>query len=272
VALPLAAIRVGVAGVAALLALSVVPTTASATVRQSRGDCSDVLVLGARGSGQPQAGSAKDGGTGLGAEVANVAQRIQADLPGKTVTARALHYPARQAELLVLDAASYFSGLERGVTNAKKSLASQVKSCPGQRIILAGYSQGAMVMHRVVQDLSASSDATSRKILNHIDGAVLLADGDRISSDHMTSLGSAGAGRGISYASPQDSRVRGTKLPARLASRVISVCEQADVICDYHSLLQSNGNGVDGTTVHVTSYTASPDALRAADAVAARVR
>ena len=60
--------------------------------------------------------------------------------------------------------------------------------------------------------------------------------------------------------------------PARLASRVFSVCEQADVICDYRSLFQTSSSGLDGTTVHVSSYTGSPNVLRAADAAAARVR
>jgi cutinase len=252
-------------------ALAAAPSVQAAT-SEPRAACSDVLVLGARGSGQPQAGSAKDGGTGLGAEVFSVAERIRTDLPGKTVAVRSLHYPARQAELIVLDPAGYFSGLERGVANAKKTLSAQVKSCPDQRLVLAGYSQGAMVMHRVLQDLSASSTATSRRVLSHIDGAVLLADGDRMSRDHMTSLGTAGAGRGVSYTSPQDSRVRGTLLPPRLASRVVSVCEQADIICDYRSLLQTNAAGVDGTTVHVRSYAGSPNVLSATDQVAARIR
>jgi hypothetical protein len=193
------------------------------------------------------------------------------DLPGRTVGVRSLRYPARRAELLVLDPATYFNGLERGVATAKKALARQVVACPKQRFVIAGYSQGAMVMHRVLQDLSKASDSLSKRILRRVDGAVLLADGDRLSRDRMTSLGSAGAGRGVSYASPQDSNVRGTRLPARLAPRVFSVCEQADVICDFRSLFQTSSSGVDGTTVHVASYTGSPNVLRAADAAAARV-
>jgi hypothetical protein len=269
-------------GVATALTLQPMPAQANPIVASStnptvlaprfRADCTDVLVLGARGSGQPQAGSTSDGGTGLGPQVASVASRVVTDLPGRTVGVRSLRYPARQAELLVLDPATYFNGLERGVATAKKALARQVVACPKQRFVIAGYSQGAMVMHRVLQDLSKASDSLSKRILRRVDGAVLLADGDRLSSDRMTSLGSAGAGRGVSYASPQDSNVRGTRLPARLAPRVFSVCEQADVICDYRSLFQTSSSGVDGTTVHVASYTGSPNVLQAADAAAARVR
>jgi len=229
-------------------------------------------VLGARGSGQPQAGSSSDAGTGLGPQVASVYARLRSDLPGRSVDALALRYPALQAELLALDPARYFAGLEAGVANAKKTLRRQAIACPRQRFVLAGYSQGAMVMHRVLHDLTRGGDASSKRVLRRIDASVLLADGDRQSSEDMTSLGSAGSGRGISYAAPADSKVRRGRLPAGMTARVFSVCEQADVICDYRSLLQSNAAGIDGSTVHVTSYTGSPDVLRAADAAAALVR
>jgi len=234
--------------------------------------CTDVLVLGARGSGQPAAGSSSDGSTGLGPQVFSLYQRIVADQAARDIAEVSLTYPARPAEELIVDPATYFSGLERGVTNAKRFLARQSAACPSQRFVLAGYSQGAMVMHRVMQDLTASSDPTSARLLRRIDGVALLADGDRLSSDRVTAIGTASGGRGISYALPKDAQVRGTLLPARLMARVFSVCEQGDVVCDYHSLLQSNASGVNGTSVHVTSYTGSPDVLRVADAIAARLR
>jgi len=208
----------------------------------------------------------------MGPQVYRLYQRIVADRPGLSITQKSLTYPALQAELLVTDPTTYFIGLERGVANAKRFLMRQAAACPDQRFVLAGYSQGAMVMHRVLQDLSAAKDAGSARVLRRIDGSALLADGDRMSKDHVTAIGSAAGGRGISYALPKDAKVRGTLLPPRLAGRVFSVCEQADVVCDYHSLLQSNASGVNGTSVHVTSYTGSPDVLRAADAIAARLR
>jgi hypothetical protein len=247
------------------------PAMAS-TIPRAPASCADVLVLGARGSGQPQSGSARDGGTGLGPQVASVTERLQGDLSGRTVAVQALRYPARQAELLALDPDAYFGGLERGVANAKKVLSRQVTTCPRQRFILAGYSQGAMVMHRVLHDLGRTSDSSGSKALKRIDAAILLADGDRSPSRRVTSIGTAGPGRGISYVSPADSRVRIGAMPVRLTNRVLSVCEEGDVICDYRSLLQTNSAGIDGTTVHVSSYTGSPNVITAADAAAALVR
>lgn len=237
---------------------------------QTRADCADVLFLGARGSGQPQAGSSADGGTGLGPQVNGVAQRLVQDLPGRSVSVSAVEYPAAEAQLLVLDPATYFGGLEQGVATVTGTLRSQAAVCPQQRLVLAGYSQGAMVMHRVLQDL-ASSDPSSTAILARLDGAVLIADGDRSRKDRTTNYGTAGRSRGISYALRSQSGVRGTLLPKRLKSRVHSICADADIVCDYRSLLQSNAAGVDGGSVHVLSYTDSADVNRATDAVAARL-
>jgi hypothetical protein len=66
--------------------------------------------------------------------------------------------------------------------------------------------------------------------------------------------------------------VRGTRLPLRLKARVHSVCEKADIVCDFQSLVQANANGVDGGSIHVSAYTGSPHVMTATDAVAARLR
>jgi cutinase len=258
---------------ASIVVLVVTPTDVTASTSADTGiPCTDVLFLGARGSGQTSGGNASDGGSGMGAQVYSAYQRLVSDLPGRSVTGVSVDYPATSAESLILDQAGYFSGLERGVRGVKGTLRRQVKACPDQRIVLAGFSQGGMVMHRALQDLAARKDATSRNVMRHIDSVLLLADGDRLPRDNTTDSGSAGPSRGISYSLESRSGVRGTRLPARFAPRVFSVCESADVVCDYHSLLQSNSSGVDGITIHATSYSGTPVVLSAADAAAARVR
>jgi hypothetical protein len=135
-----------------------------------------------------------------------------------------------------------------------------------------GYSQGAMVMHRATQDVIASNTSRSRDIRRRISGVILLADGDRIAGDRTTSLGTASGGRGISYAEPAASGVRRTPFPSSWRSRVVSVCNESDVICDYRGLFQQDSQGTGAVTVHITSYTGSADVQRAADLVAARLR
>jgi len=239
---------------------------------QPREDCGDVLFLGARGSGQAAGGASADAGTGMGPQVYAAYQRMASDRPDRTITPRAVVYPAQEVQALALDSAAYFAGLEQGVRDVKRTLRSEALRCPDQRLVLAGYSQGAMVMHRALQDLSSAKDPAAVDILARLDGALLLADGDRIAKDRTTNYGSAGRSQGISYEVGQQSRARGTRLPRKVANRVQSICEQADTVCDFHSIFQSDSAGVDGVTVHVNSYTGTPDVLRATDVVAARLR
>jgi hypothetical protein len=258
---------------ASIMVLVIIPIDVTASTSAGTGiRCTDVLFLGARGSGQASGGNAADGGSGMGTQVYSAYQRLVSDLPDRSVTGVAVDYPATSAQSLILDQAGYFSGLEQGVRGVKGALRRELKACPDQRIVLAGYSQGAMVMHRALQDLVARKDPTSRNVIRHVDSVLLLADGDRLPRDNATDSGSAGPSRGISYSLASRSGLRGTRLPAGFAPRVFSVCESADVVCDYHSLLQSNSSGVDGITVHATSYSGTPDVLSAADAAAARVR
>jgi hypothetical protein len=233
--------------------------------------CATVLFIGARGSGQPAGGSSDDGGSGMGPQVYSAYQRLVAGLPSVSVDGLAVDYPARPVELLVIDPTTYFRSIQDGVTAVKATLRRQAKACPGQRLVLTGYSQGAMVMHRVLQDLLARGTSSTRRVMRRVDGVILLADGDRLRRDGVTGLGSAAPGRGISYSSSDLLGARGTRLPPRFTARVFSVCASADVVCDYRSLLQSDASGLDGATIHVQSYTGTPPVLAAADAVAARI-
>ena len=257
--------------IAATLAVAVLCMRGTADAA-SPAPCSDVLVLGARGSGQEASGTTADGGSGMGPQVFGVHQRLVADLPGVSVTGVAVYYPARGVEAIALDPGAYFSGLEEGVRSVRGTLRRQAAACPDQRFVLAGYSQGAMVMHRAVQDLIASPTARSQDLRSRIDGVILIADGDRRADDRVTSLGSAVGGRGISYADPAVSGVRGTRFPASWRSKVVSVCNEADVICDYRGLLQQDSHGTGGVTVHIKSYTGAADVQHAADLVAVRIR
>ena len=56
------------------------------------------------------------------------------------------------------------------------------KQCPNTKVVLAGYSQGAMVIHRNLQDLADDP---------HVAAALLIADGDRLPVDTTIKMGSA---------------------------------------------------------------------------------
>ena len=72
--------------------------------------------------------------------------------------------------------ARWLAGLNNGVNAAYKTLVSHKVSCPKEKIVLAGYSQGAMLEHRVLYKLAIDYPA----ILKRIVGVALIGDGDRV--------------------------------------------------------------------------------------------
>jgi cutinase len=115
------------AGAAASLAsvLGAAPPAAAAP-------CSDVELVVARGTSEP--------GT-LGIIVGdNVFAETQRALPGRTVTAHAVDYPAN------FDATSP----SRGVVATVSHVTEQAAACPNQKFVLVGYSQGASVIDGAV--------------------------------------------------------------------------------------------------------------------------
>jgi hypothetical protein len=256
------------------LALGTLPGQATAAMRpaEDAAVCADVLVIGARGSGQPQSGSSQDGGTGLGPQVLGVAQRLTRQLPGRTVTTQAVTYPAQGVELLATDPATYIASVELGAQAVQSTLRSRAATCPDERIVLAGFSQGAMAMHRAVQDLDRAGDPQARQILGRTDGVVLIADGDRRRRDRVTDYGTAGRSQGISYALRPDSGARGVKMPAGMKRRIHSICVDLDVVCDYQPAVHSGAGLLAGAAIHSDGYNDSRAVRRATDAVVAQVR
>lgn len=265
-----------VGAVVAGLALGAMTPMASAVPQAIRtvdpASCTDVLFLGARGSGQPQGGSADDGGTGLGKQVYSVSQRLTRQLPGRAVASQAVAYPAQGVELLVTNPDAYFTSLELGAQSVQEVLRARAGACPQERVVLAGYSQGAMVVHRALQDLDRAGDPEARQILARTDGVVLISDGDRRRRDRATDYGTAGRSEGVGYALRPGSGARGTKLPLGMKDRIHSVCLDLDVVCDYQPDVHSGAGLLAGAAIHSDGYTTSRPVNRATDAVAARVR
>jgi cutinase len=273
---PRALLAVSTVAASALLA-GVVGPVAGAAAPSARDTvdavtCSDVHVLGARGSGQPQGGSATDGGTGLGTQVHGVSQRLARQLPGLVVSTQAVVYPAQGVELLVTNPDAYFTSLELGSQSVQTALRGRAAACPQERIVLAGYSQGAMAVHRAIQDLDRTGDPVARQILARTDGVVLISDGDRRRRDRATDYGTAGRSQGVGYALRPESGARGTKLPRGMKARIHSVCLDLDVVCDYQPDVHTGPGLLAGAAIHSDGYTESRPVNRATDAVAARVR
>ncbi|SEP48592.1 cutinase family protein [Amycolatopsis saalfeldensis] len=126
--------RTGLAVVGSVACLAAaVPATASAAEQPASSSagasgCADVDFVFARGTGE-------GGGTirYLGGQLAN---DLQAKLPGKNFSAEGLDYPADWAA----DSPSI------GVQNLSDTLNAKVAACPDTKYVIGGYSQGAAVL------------------------------------------------------------------------------------------------------------------------------
>lgn len=121
----------------------------------------------------------------------NVYSGLATDLGGSNISAVSVNYGADHVQTLSHDIPKYFRDLGTGVSQTMSELTKQAALCPEQEIVLAGFSQGAMVMHRVMHQLAATpADAP---ILSRVVAAVLIGDGDQVPYDNEVRDGSAWA-------------------------------------------------------------------------------
>ncbi|WP_299569503.1 cutinase family protein [uncultured Williamsia sp.] len=218
-----------------LAALLIVSSLRLATAHAAPGspECaSDVLFLGARGSGQAYEPSSLGMGDQVFSAFRQVGARLSSETPQSTVSGVPVEYPAKPVSDIVSDPASYFGGIQIGVERALQTLRrwADDPGCQRQDIVLGGYSQGAIVMHRVLRELT---NGQFESVVPRIAGALLVADGDRISKDNVALVGdSPKTAHGISLEFPLLSGASKDALPSPWnASRVFSICKKGDPVC-----------------------------------------
>lgn len=211
--------------------------------------CPDLHWIGVAGSGERDDPTVN---AGMGRVVYNslrdLNQWVQQD--GRTMTAEAVAYPAAPvpADGDLLGWGGFMSSVDAGVAALGNQYAAFTQQCPSSKVVLAGYSQGAMVVHRNLAGLSGSPNLVA---------ALLVADGDRLPADPTVNLGTAtavpGAGKGVAQDWPILAHAP-APLPATVGSRTISVCDRGDAVCDY----DEDAEEVTATAIAVhTSYARS---------------
>ncbi len=213
-------------------------------------DCPDVHWMGAAGSGERTDYdiAAYDG---MGRVVYQSYKELEAQLAqeGRTITAEAVDYPAKDvpADAGVGDWLSYMGSVDAGTNALGAQYASFTEQCPNTKVVLAGYSQGAMVVHRNLQAIGANPNLSA---------ALLIADGDRIPDDNTVNIGTASTDPEKTGGAAQDWPILAhapAKLPANVGVRTISVCDAGDAVCDYDP--DADEVSPIATAIH-TSYTA----------------
>ena len=189
---------------------------------------SDVFFVGIRGSGQDP---------GMGDEVQAVLDGVRAASKGRKITAYALPYHGASVPVLlrpVVGVRHYTASIADGTEKLRWILKDRMRRCKRERLVLAGYSQGAMVIHRVLQDI----DETTAE---RIDAVGLIGDGDRLPDDRVTYLGSASTrAKGVGQTFPGQSKAQASRLPASMRGRVHSLCNTKDIVCDFSPAMFTN--------------------------------
>ena len=144
-----------------------------------------------------------------------------------------LDYPAEPIATLVDSPQKYLDGIERGVAKTVEILTERAAQCPAEVAVLVGFSQGAMVMHRAIDELAASAPT----VLDRVAGVLLIADGDRFPTADIAHFGSAEPRVGyVGVGHMFSAGEAAAAIPAALHGRVASVCDAGDPVCDPRSV------------------------------------
>jgi hypothetical protein len=203
----------------------------SAGAASAQPGCPDVHWIGAAGSGERTGAELTQNG-GMGRVVYQSLQDLSTQLAkdGRTMTAEAVEYPA--VEVPDQDGGvgqwlGFMGSVDAGSAALGKQYEAFVQQCPTSKVVLAGYSQGAMVVHRNLASLEASPNLVA---------ALLVADGDRRPADPTLNLGTASGiperGKGVAQDWPILAHAPAPLSPA-MGARTVSVCDLGDAVCDY---------------------------------------
>jgi hypothetical protein len=187
-------------------------TSQAATPPAAAGACKPVWFIGARGSGETESGY-----DGMGQEVGHMAQTVRGDLAvkGLDVALVPVSYTAASADLLrpsatvqsELEAGDtrtavedwvhtsvdpYDASIDDGIRQTEEDAETAVSQCPGVKLIMGGYSQGAIAIHDAEVWLAANEPSVFR----HVAGTLLLADPDRVPNTKAMNFGNPPAAPG----------------------------------------------------------------------------
>lgn len=251
-------------GIAVFAAIAIPELAQSASASLANDRCNSVEFLGARGSGQPLDTTGPD--KGFGPQAYKVVTTVAAKLHAKRVSygVDSIPYPADSVndlkpstlEILGLpeslplyykdNVSKYLASIAKGVSIMVSDVRDRVSVCGNAtRLVLVGYSQGAMVVHQAEDWLFVHD----RAALNHIIATVVIADGDRMPNTRAKAFGSSGAsGEGLQVYLGHFSSHMDMPLPATTAN----VCNANDIVCNFGipQLVHFSASA----KVHTTSY------------------
>jgi hypothetical protein len=237
--------------------------------------CAAYALIGARGSGEVPLGTNltyppyPNTGDGLGDWVEGIADGFVKELDQHNiddVKVLPLQYPAAAVSLdLHYMTTTYIrTSVIPGAHLLAAMLAAEVAACPAEKIVLAGYSQGALALHLALLDLATRAPQTLSA--EHLAAVALLADPGKVANgaeqtwerdptrypNYLASpavAGSSGLWESM-VASPafassiaDDFITTHGPLPAAVTDRTVALCHTHDPACVWTSCLITNALG-----------------------------
>lgn len=148
----------------------------------------------------------------------------------------------------------YLKSISTGVSALNSYVSAYAADCPRARFVLAGYSQGAIVVHQAENKMKAA-------LLHKVVATVLLADGDRVRRSKAKHFGTAPVSQeGAQPYSILTWKAKDVSAPALTAE----ICNAGDIVCDTSDKVIPMGakKGAKVHTSYSTTNTAMIDAAR----------
>jgi hypothetical protein len=145
--------------------------------------------------------------------------------------------------------AAYANSVLSGIDELEVELKDDIARCPAEKIILAGYSQGALVIHEAL--LALTKDYPQYATTAHIVAVLLLADPESLPFPASVLFGSKrDAGEGLWTYIPG---VTHSDVPSQLTNSTAAYCNANDFVCDFEGpqSVADLGNAVAEHTTYV---------------------
>ena len=214
-----------------------VATTAAAPTEPSRSSpsstrtgCPPLILYYSRGSGQALDQTERRGDIWGLAEPGRALFKALSEAYGsEAVGTFANAYPAVNVSPRVRRV--YLPSAELGVRNVQRNVRDLLATCPGSRLVLGGYSQGAQVIHAALARLSESEAERIAAVVLFGD-PYFNAQDTEVAAQRSTSAGLAFNPLRVGVAFYRALRFpKLGNLPATLAGKVFSWCHDFDPVC-----------------------------------------
>lgn len=205
--------------------------------------------------------------TGKGAKVSSTFYQLPYPAPSTKVLFSGLTNPLKSTNQITAtvkdyrqfrkNLPAYIAGEQKGESLLYADLARIYHDCSSAgvqpMVVLAGYSQGAMVVHNILNTIASSGQTGFASMIK---GAVLIADPERMPYSDVTNFGTAAPGDyGLCRAVDilphlPHTPVAGSCVPPGMTTDVAAsfsavayqVCDKDDVFCDTSGLFKSRGD------------------------------